>query len=207
MKKFDPRILPYAGAAVQAILFAIAGYFYFDLGAWGAVAGFGVGAVVNLSLAVASSRISDIAEKRKPLARLALFGMFLLSPTTIALSFFAPKSIPAAIAWAMDVDLAIVLAGSISGKSLLATGEPATSEPKRKKKPAKPASQPVEPATEPAKPALFCKVAGCERNEATPGAKPFGSQSALNAHQRSHKQIVGYTASFEPVTKDQVKKG
>lgn len=39
----------------------------------------------------------------------------------------------------------------------------------------------IKPASQPAKPAFVCKVAGCN-------AKPFGSQSALNAHQRKHKK-------------------
>jgi hypothetical protein len=64
---------------------------------------------------------------------------------------------------------------------------------------AKPAEKPIEPAIEPAKASFVCNVAGCK-------AKPFGSQAALNAHQRKHKQIVGYVASFEPVTKGQAAK-
>jgi len=47
-------------------------------------------------------------------------------------------------------------------------------------KPAKPAKKPKKPAIEPTKPAFVCLVAGCT-------AKSFGSQSALNAHQRKHK--------------------
>src|SRR5262245_23955418 len=113
MKKFDMKWLPYAAALVQAVLFSFAGIRYF--GSWGWLAGFGVGAVVSLSIATASSRISDIAQKRKFLAWLSLGAMICLSPATIALSFFAPSSVFAAIAWAVDVDIAVVLAGSIAG--------------------------------------------------------------------------------------------
>jgi hypothetical protein len=134
MKKFDPRTLPYLGAIVQAVLFALAGYLYFDMGAWGAVAGFGVGAVVNLSLAVASSRISEVSQKRQFLARLALGVMIVLSPATIALSFFAPKTVFAAITWAADVDIAIVLTGAIAGKSLVKQDEPQKVAGKRESK-------------------------------------------------------------------------
>ena len=73
-KILDPRNLPYAGAFVQGILFAIAGNAFFPILGW--LAGLGVGMVVNYSIALASSRISDISEKRKPLARAALGVMF-----------------------------------------------------------------------------------------------------------------------------------
>lgn len=193
MKKFNPATLPYLGALVQAVLFAIAGFWYFDLGLWGAVAGFGVGAVVNLSLAVASSRISEIAQKRQPLARLMLWVMMLLSPATIALSFFAPKSVAAAIAWAADVDIAIVLTGAIAGKSLVAQEQPQkpVSEPERTKK--------TRSATRSAKSAkgksaqrslsdIPCRFAGagCDRT--------FASQNAANAHARN--------CGFKPIAVD-----
>lgn len=119
MKKIlDPKNLPYFGAIVQAVLFALAGLEFFPVAGW--LVGLGVGAVVNYSMALASSRFSEIAEKRKPLARLALVTMFALSPTTITLSMFAPHSIWTAISWAVCVDLAIILAGAIVGKSLIA---------------------------------------------------------------------------------------
>jgi signal transduction histidine kinase len=65
-------------------------------------------------------------------------------------------------------------------RSAQAKVEPATAEP--------------QPATEPVKPAFVCSC-----------GKSFGSQPALNAHKRSHKQVVGYAVSFEPVTKEQQK--
>jgi Icc-related predicted phosphoesterase len=74
-------------------------------------------------MALASSRITTIAEGRKKLAYAALALMFALSPVTITLSMFYPTKIYTAIAWAMDVDLAIVLAGAIVGKSLLPVEE------------------------------------------------------------------------------------
>jgi hypothetical protein len=120
MKKIlDPKNLPYFGALVQAVLFSSVGNKFFP--AYGWLVGLGVGAVVNYSIALASSRYSEIAEKRKPLARLALLGMFLLSPITITCTLFIPKSIVTAIAWAMCVDGSIILAGAIAGKSLMVT--------------------------------------------------------------------------------------
>ena len=116
-KILDPKNLPYFGALVQAVLFSIAGTKFF--GAFGWLAGLGVGMVVNYSIALASSRISDIADKRKPLAWVSMILMLGLSPTTITLSLFYPAQIYTAIAWAMCVDLSIILAGAIAGKSLI----------------------------------------------------------------------------------------
>ena len=138
----DPKHLPYFGAIVQAILFGIAGSLFFPNPYFGALVGLGAGAVVNYSMALASSRITTIADGRKPLAYAALVLMFALSPITITLSMFYPHEIYTAIAWAMDVDLAIVLAGAIVGKSLLPVEEK-KKQPKRKQ--AQPAPQ--QPAT------------------------------------------------------------
>lgn len=138
MKKIlDPKNLPYFGAVVQAVLFALAGVQFFPQLGW--LPGLGVGAVVNYSMALASSRFSEIAEKRKPMARLAMVTLFALSPTTITLSMFAPHSIYTAISWSVCVDLAIILAGAIAGKSLIGESNPPKvagkeKQPKGKKK-------------------------------------------------------------------------
>lgn len=138
MKKIvDPKNLPYAGAIVQAILFALAGLEFFPVAGW--LVGLGVGAVVNYSMALASSRFAEIADKRKPMARLAMVTLFALSPTTITLSMFAPKLIYTAISWSVCVDLAIILAGAIAGKSLIGESNPPKvagkeKQPKGKKK-------------------------------------------------------------------------
>lgn len=179
MKKFDPKVLPYLAAIGQAILFSIAGDAYFENFGW--LLGLFLGTVVNASLAVSASRIGEIAQKRKPLAWISLVALFLLSPTIICLSILAPQSIFTPIAWAVAPDLAIVLTGATTGRSLLSHEEPAKPKAKRDK-----------PATQPTKPAFVCSC----------GAE-FGSQSALNAHQRKHKRVIGYTASFEPITESQ----
>ena len=138
MKKIlDPKNLPYFGAVVQAVLFALAGMQFFPVLGW--LPGAGVGMVVNYSMALASSRFSEIAEKRKPMARLAMVTLFALSPTTITLSMFAPHSIYTAISWSVCVDLAIILAGAIAGKSLISESNPPKvagkeKQPKDKKK-------------------------------------------------------------------------
>lgn len=159
----SPKNLPYLGAAVQAALFSLAGQKFFQSFGW--LAGLGVGAVVNYSIALASSRINDISEKRKPLARIALVVMLLLSPATITLSFFAPSSIFTAITWAACVDLSIVLAGAIAGKSLIETEQPQKSAER------KPAKKKIRSAK------IQCRYAGCERD--------FATQNAANAHARN----------------------
>lgn len=133
-KMLDPKNLPYFGALVQAVLFAIAGSSFFSNPYFGALVGLGVGAVVNYSIALASTRISDIAEKRRSLARLALATMFCLSPTTITLSLFYPASIFTGISWALCVDLSVVLAGSIAGKSMMPDSNPKATGRKEKGK-------------------------------------------------------------------------
>ena len=191
----DPKNLPYFGAIVQAVMFGVAGSVFFPNPYFGAIVGLGVGAVVNWSIALASSRITTIAEGRKRLANIALIGMLALSPTTITLSMFYPTQIYTAIAWAIDVDLSIVLAGAIVGKSLIADGE-------QKKKPAKnsqsetsgvaqgrsakTAKGKAKGAESPTIVACRYAGAGCGRN---------GSQNAMNAH-ANHCQ-------FKPMAIDQ----
>lgn len=115
----DPKYLPYFGAMVQAVLFSIAGNSFFPVMGW--LAGLGVGAVVNWSLAVASSRVSDIAKNRKPLAYLALACLFCLSPVIICSTLGWSV---ANFSWSVASDLSILLTGAIVGKGLVASGEP-----------------------------------------------------------------------------------
>jgi Zn-dependent protease with chaperone function len=120
MKKFDPRSLPYLGALVQAVLFALAGYRYFNLGLWGAGAGFGVGMLVNFSMAVASSKVSDVAKSRKPLSYLSLIGLFVLSPVIICSSLGFSV---ATLSWSLAADMSIMLTGAIMGNALVKKDE------------------------------------------------------------------------------------
>lgn len=194
--KFNTAYLPYIGAFSQALLLSYAGVKAFGL--WGWVIGPGVGITSSLSVATASSAYGSITAKgRKALATVGLVAMVVLSATTVSLSIAAPDSVWCAISWGCAVDVAIVLAGAISGKGLVAT-DPATAEQKPAKAEKKP--KPAEP--EPAKPALYCAVAGCERNQANQKAEPFSSQAALNAHQRKHKPIAYAVSLIEPITKD-----
>lgn len=172
MKFLSPKNLPYFGAIVQAILFSIAGNEYFPAFGW--LVGLGVGAVVNYSVALASSRISDIAKSRKPLAYLSLVLLFALSPVIICSTLGWSV---ATFSWSVACDLSIVLAGAISGKSLLPAEAPQKSA-ERKAKPLKVAQAKI-----------TCRFApaGCGRT--------FASQNSANAHARS--------CAFKPIQIDQ----
>lgn len=163
----SPKHLPYFGAIVQAILFSIAGAEYFPAFGW--LVGLGVGAVVNYSVALASSRINDIAKNRKPLAFLALALLFALSPVIICSTLGWTL---ATFSWSVACDLSIVLAGAIAGKSLLPAETPQKSA-ERKAKPAKAPQANIKCRNAPA---------GCGRT--------FVSQNSANAHARS----CGYRA-------------
>jgi len=172
MKLLSPKHLPYFGAIVQAILFAIAGNEYFPVLGW--LVGLGFGAVVNYSVALASSRINDIAKNRKPLAFLALALLFCLSPVIICSTLGWTM---ATFSWAVACDLSIVLAGAISGKSLLPAETPQKSAPAKTK------------TAKVAQAKMSCKYApaGCGRT--------FASQNSANAHARS--------CAFKPIQIDQ----
>jgi hypothetical protein len=119
MKKFDPKLTPYIAATTTAVMLTRAGVNYF--GEWGWVIGPLAGLVGSLSLAIAGSRITVIAQKRRWLAYLALGFMLVLSPIVIYLSESNPTN--ATIAWACFPDAAILLASVVTGQSMIASGE------------------------------------------------------------------------------------
>src|SRR5688572_15262018 len=115
MKKFDPTLLPYMAALTTGIMLMRAAVEKFGL--WGWVIGPLVGLVASLSLALAGSRISEIAQKRKPLAFIALAVMLILSPLVIYFSDPTPDM--GTLLWAAFPDFAILLASAITGSNLL----------------------------------------------------------------------------------------
>jgi hypothetical protein len=198
MKKFDPRSLPYLGALVQAVLFALAGYRYFNLGLWGAGAGFGVGMLVNFSMAVASSKVSDVAKSRKPLSYLSLIGLFILSPVIICSSLGFSV---ATLSWSLAADMSIMLTGAIAGKSLVKQDETPKSvaRPKKVRKSVKESEQvqeiPALPAALPSKYPRECGLNGC--------TYPIKNAQSVGGHMKAkHPAALGI---FEPITKEQAK--
>ena len=162
------------GAIVQAGLFAIAGYHYFELGVWGGLAGFGVGMLVNFSMAVSSSRVSDIAKSRKPLALISLIGLFCLSPVIICSSLGWSL---ATLSWSLAADLSIMLTGATAGKSLISQSE--------EKPSLKSAERPTKTRSAKKKP-LSKSLSGIPCGYAGAGCgRTFVSQNAANAHART----------------------
>ena len=185
MKKYlDPKFLPYFGALVQGVLFSIAGNKFFEVGGW--LLGLGVGIVVNYSIALASSRISDVAKNRKVLSYIALILLACLSPVIICSTLGWSV---ATFAWSMASDLAIVLAGSIAGKSLLGGEQPTKNRLAKASGRRKPLSKKA--AVSAGDYACPYSANGCSATKAT--------QNAINAHAGKCK--------FKLVVKDTVFEG
>ena len=126
----------------KVILFLAAGFAAYNFGLAGgyiegrpfSVGGLVAGVVVNVSLAIAASRYGSLnGAKRTKQAQVAFVTMMVFSPVLVSPVVFysLPEtflSIPLrwawAIAWPMVADLAIVLAGAVSGKGLIALSEP-----------------------------------------------------------------------------------
>lgn len=177
MPHFNTKYLPYLAALFQAFQFAHAGSVYFGAPGW--IIGACGGIVINLSVAIAGTRVSDIAIKRKPLAYVTLGLLLILSPIAVApaahISMTAVTSdvlrwLVAAV-WASLPDLSILLTGAIAGKSLVQDGiipqRPLSETPASLKRKKKSLSE------------FECRYAGagCERK--------FASQNSANAHARS----------------------
>jgi hypothetical protein len=128
-----PRILLVLAACYAAYNFGLAGGYiektHFSVG------GLIAGVVVNVSIAIAAGNYGSLqGEKRTRQATVALFVMMLLSPLLVAPAIY--YSLPVtflnpvlralwSIAWPLVADLAIVLAGAVTGKSLIALSAPA----------------------------------------------------------------------------------
>ena len=140
MKKITvEKVILFLAASFAAYNFGLAGGYIerTQFSAGGLVAG----VVVNVSLAIAASRYGSLkGDKRTKQAQVAFVTMMVFSPVLVSPVVFysLPETfltIPLrwawALAWPMVADLAIVLAGAVSGKGLIALSEPsATHSPK-----------------------------------------------------------------------------
>lgn len=137
MKKITvEKVVLFLAAAFAAYNFGLAGG-YIE-GAQFSIGGLVAGVVVNVSLAIAASRYGSLkGDKRTRQATAAFVTMMVFSPVLVSPVVFysLPEtflSIPLrwawAIAWPMTADLAIVLAGAVSGKGLIALSEPAAAQ-------------------------------------------------------------------------------
>lgn len=130
----------------KIILFLAAGFASYNFGLAGgyiegtqfSIGGLIAGVVVNVSLAIAASRYGSLkGDKRTKQAQVAFIVMMVFSPVLVSPVVF--YSLPAtflniplrwawAIAWPMVADLAIVLAGAVSGKGLIALSDAGASQ-------------------------------------------------------------------------------
>jgi hypothetical protein len=196
MKAFNAKWLPYLAAGFQAFQFSFAGSIYFGRPGWliGAIGGI----VVNLSVAIAASRISDIAKTRRPLAWTALAALMTLSPIAVGTAgYLAMPVIPiqwlriaTAVVWAVIPDASILLTGAVTGKSLVrdekpASGPRATAQRSAETRSAKSSGRSATRSSRSAKSerslsAIPCRYAGA-------GCDRTGTQNAMNAHARNCK--------------------
>lgn len=130
------KIILFLAACFAAYNYGLAGG-YIE-GTKFSIGGLTAGIVVNISLAIAASRFGSIhGNKRTMQAQLAFWGMVFLSPSLISPVIFyrLPETfltpllrVAWSIGWPLVADLAIVLAGAVSGKGLIALGEPSAAQ-------------------------------------------------------------------------------
>lgn len=125
----------------KLILFLAAGFAAYNFGLAGgyvehtsfSIGGLIAGVVVNITIAIAASRFGTLKGRRVNQAMVAFIGMLFISPIIVSPVIFykLPDTFLGiwqlravwAVAWPLVADLAIVLAGAVSGKGLIALSE------------------------------------------------------------------------------------
>lgn len=138
MKKLTTeKIILFLAAAFAAYNFGLAGGYV--EGQRFSIGGLIAGVVVNISLAIAASRYGSIkGDKRIAQAYAAFWGMVILSPLLVSPVIFysLPESFLGhwiarsvwSVFWPLVADLAIVLAGAVSGRGLISLSELVTTQ-------------------------------------------------------------------------------
>jgi len=127
------KIILFLAASFAAYNFGLAGG-YIE-GTQFSIGGLIAGIVVNITIAIAASRFGALkGDKRTRQATIAFIAMMFLSPLLVAPVIFYslpetflgmwPLRAAWAVSWPLAADLAIVLAGAVSGKGLIALSEP-----------------------------------------------------------------------------------
>ena len=146
------KVLLMLAAGFAAYNFGFAGgYIEHGEGGHFSIGGLIAGIVVNVSMAIAASRFGSLTgAKRTKQAGQAFYAMLFISPTLIAPVIFynLPETFMAiphadvwwinllaatprmmwSLGWSLVADLAIVLAGAVSGKGLIALSEPTATQ-------------------------------------------------------------------------------
>jgi len=133
MKKITvEKVILFLAASFAAYNFGLAGG-YIE-GTHFSVGGLIAGLVVNITIAIASSKYGSLkGSKRTKQAQIAFIAMLFLSPVLVSPVIFysLPETFLSvwwlralwSIAWPLVADLAIVLAGAVSGKGLIALSD------------------------------------------------------------------------------------
>ena len=190
MKKITvEKVILFLAASFAAYNFGLAGGYIektkFSIG------GLVAGVVVNVSLAIAASRYGSLkGDKRTRQATLAFVTMMVFSPVLVSpvVYYSLPGtflSVPLrwawAITWPMLADLAIVLAGAVSGKGLIALSEASATQS------AKSASGVRRSATDSAKSATeSVGVRAIYPRKCDYCDAQIGSANAVGAHMKRH---------------------
>ena len=138
-RRFKPiaieKVILFLAASFAAYNFGLAGG-YIEGTQWSA-GGLIAGIVVNITIAIAASRFGSLkGDKRTRQAAIAFTAMMFISPLLVAPVIFysLPESFLGmwqlratwSVAWPLVADLAIVLAGAVSGKGLIALSDHAS---------------------------------------------------------------------------------
>jgi hypothetical protein len=127
--KLNKKQIPFYAAFVQTAQYALAGFFLIGHLGWFFVGS--MGALVSLATAYGTSQFSDIAQKRKPAALVALVVLMALSPIVVGTATWLHltqitnpiwRGVVSA-AWGMLPDMAVALSGFIAGKGLVEQSE------------------------------------------------------------------------------------
>lgn len=123
--KLNKKHLPLFAAFVQTAQYSLAGYFLIGAMGWFFVGL--MGALISLAMAYATSQVSDIAQKRKAGAYVALVAIMVFSPVIIGTATYLHltqivnpywRGIVSA-AWGFLPDGAVALAGFVAGKGMI----------------------------------------------------------------------------------------
>jgi hypothetical protein len=186
-KKHFPieKIILFLAASFAAYNFGLAGGYIehtsFSIG--GLIAGI----VVNITIAIAASRFGSLKGKRVNQAMVAFTGMLFISPIIVSPIIFykLPETFLGiwqlravwAVAWPLVADLAIVLAGAVSGKGLIALSDESATQSKSS-------------ATEPQKVARTAKKSAAVQRtyprKCDHCTEMIKSPNAVGAHMKKH---------------------
>jgi hypothetical protein len=192
MKKLDPKSYPYLAASIQAVQYGHVGFVYLS---WVGMATAGLlGVLMSFGMALASSKINDIAKVRRPSSWVAFLLLAIVSPAFVGVGMWiALDVIPSpfwrvvvAALWGLIPDGSVALVGFITGKGLV------ISEEKMAEKDEKPLRKKKKVARKPLKDAdLLSYFQGNPGTSDTQAAEHFGVSRQAIGQRRKKLYSVG----------------